>query len=134
MDIRGLQAGDFVLYKGTNDNYDYFKVTEVIRDLMIVVMKDGVRYYAGSDDIRPIRLTEGILMKNGFMLDNSSCFSQEIGGYHFTINLDSCEIVCTRASKNAIVLQLELRHVHELQNILRIVGLYDEANNLYYCE
>ena len=133
MDIRGLQAGDFVLYKGINDNYDYFKVTEVIRDLMIVVMKDGVRYYAGSDDCRPIRLTEGILMKDGFMLDNSSCFSQEIGGYHFTINLDSCKIVCTKMSGDT-VLQLELRYVHELQNILRIVRLYDEANNLYYCE
>ncbi len=133
MDIRGLQAGDFVLYKGTNDTYRYFKVTEIIKDLMVAVMAGGIRYYAGSDDCRPILLTEGILGRNGFVLNNSSCFSREIGGYHFAIDLDSYKIVCTKESGDT-VLQLELHSVHELQNILRIVGLYNEANNLYYCE
>nr|DAF37287.1 MAG TPA: hypothetical protein [Caudoviricetes sp.] len=82
--------------------------------------------YETNDDILPINITDDILDKNFEKCSNAN--SQPV--YKITpslfigINHNLCHIT-TKLGDN-----FKVRHIHELQHIMRLLGLIEQANNI----
>lgn len=121
MDCKDLMIGDWVYIhvpecKGHRIDY----ISEIDEE----VGADGELY--SIDDIRPIPLTEDILVKNGWDFRDRQyaieCkedergiveLSRDKGGYYWSINWDEYLII-------------RIHYAHELQHILRLCGIEKE--------
>lgn len=74
-----------------------------------------------TKDIKPIALTKEMLLLNGF----------EDHGCYFSLQCDMIRIVYKDELFwiNVDTWSIDIRHVHRLQHIMCICGLYDLANN-----
>lgn len=123
MDYKELMCGDWVKVE---------QITEVINAKVLGVYKDGINYevdYSGvkatnqihTDYVSPIKLTEEILVKNGFDKDERSryfhVYTLDIkGSYDF----DICWSSVNGFNYEGDVM---LTYVHQLQHLMRLCGI-----------
>ena len=125
MDCKDLMIGDFVyVARGYDKHLTIEKVKGIIADKdepYPVTISTGET--VSLNDIKPIPLTEEILVKNGWDFRDRQyaieCEEDEQGivelsrdkdGYYWSINWDEYQII-------------RIHYVHELQHILRVLAL-----------
>ena len=115
-----LQIGDLVKIKG---HLDYDKVQEIARD-------ENMQWYISyacsatlfrAYEFEPIPLTPEILEKNGWWFDTEDTWRHD--EVNFTIEKWNGRYQCYDIN------QIKLYSVHQLQQVLRLAGLTDMANN-----
>ena len=115
-----LQIGDLVKIKG---HLDYDKVQEIARD-------ENMQWYISyacsatlfrAYEFEPIPLTPEILEKNGWWFDTEDTWRHD--EVNFTIEKWNGRYQCYDIN------QIKLDSVHQLQQVLRLAGLTDMANN-----
>ena len=115
-----LQIGDLVKIKG---HLDYDKVQEIARD-------ENMQWYISyacsatlfrAYEFEPIPLTPEILEKNGWWFDTADTWRHD--EVNFTIEKWNGRYQCYDIN------QIKLYSVHQLQQVLRLAGLTDMANN-----
>lgn len=117
MDCKDLMIGDWVSYLGF-----YNKVIYIGQKVSIYNGK-GTEFTTDPEHIRPIPLTEDILVKNGWDFTKSDysvyCkedthgdveLSKDQDGFYLSINCDEYVI-------------LRIYYVHQLQHLLRLCGI-----------
>ena len=120
MDCKDLMVGDLVYIhepkcKGHRINY----ISEVDEE----VGADGEVY--DECDIRPIPLTEDILVKNGYKSTQGIDFYWLDEKKHCCIkNYDGKRLFCYKQGMNDV--WLVVKYVHTLQHLLRLVGIEKE--------
>ena len=122
MDIKDLMVGDWVIC----NHYQNKPFTKQF----------GVADFAKGEHefCEPIRLTEEILVKNGFRYTanvigrhNCKCYELEQKGvYHMTISIYKNEITCELDKVDAMYMNVVTNYVHQLQHLLRLTGVQKE--------
>lgn len=136
MDFKDLMVGDLVyVVRGYDKHLTIEKIKGVIED------EDKpypVTIFTGEtvslNDIKPIPPTEEILVKNGFRYTanvigrhNCKCYELEQKGvYHMTISIYKNKITCELDKVDALYMNVVTNYVHELQHLLRLVGVQKE--------
>lgn len=113
MDTKQLMIGDFVEYRNVNELTQICKVCSVSNldgDIIYCEFDDGI-YDAHQSTIHPIQITEEILKENNIEWEFYDC-------YHFEFK-----------NRGVVVTLSGYPYVHELQHVLRLVGLDDMADN-----
>ena len=123
-----LMLGDYVNIA----DYDFPEAVGVVKEIHangeeMYISIDGQVYDVLSDkDISVLFLSKTFFLENGFEEFHTS----ESNTWLF--NKDTCVIVkiihgnCFKCEINGI----KLEYVHEFQHLMRLLGLYDYANNL----
>jgi len=120
MDYKELMCGDWVKVE---------QITEVVNAKVLGVYKDGINYevdYSGvratnqihTDYVSPIKLTESILVKNGWRKEPIT-IDGDYANWHGEIPISQAEDEYNYAD-------IELRYVHTLQHLLRLCGVEKE--------
>lgn len=136
MDFKDLMAGDLVyVVRGYDKHLTIEKVKGIIAD------EDKpypVTIFTGEtvslNDIKPIPLTEDILLKNGFRYranvigrHNCRCYELEQKGvYIMTISIYKNHITCELDKVDAMYMNVVTNCVHQLQHLLRSCGIEKE--------
>jgi len=142
MNCKDLMIGDFVyVARGYNKHLAIEKVKGIISDKdepYPVTISTGET--VSLDDIEPIKLTEEILVKNGFeyayneasRMQNKQLLVANIGGHYIEIRLDKRNIaVWYDYDENGdgvysdVLIDLPY-HVHKFQHLLRLCGIEKE--------
>lgn len=108
-------------------------VTKVVRTdddgLICVECKDYVRKYILVVDMKPISVTEDILLKNGFVLR-----SGYLDGNEYILPGEDLYIFYEKDIKKMSVelgpRDIDILYVHQLQHLLRMCGLDELADNI----
>lgn len=133
VNVNELMIGDYVnVYVSGHGNPIELGIVKEIYDVgneIIIGTKDGDGMFAGNK-ISPIALTKEFLLKNKF---------RELYTYHNVVRIYCQEDVTlkidlwqTEAGLRCSVYDDKIRvnYVHELQHLLRLIGLSEMANNL----
>lgn len=117
MNTKELMIGDFVYCEPEGKT---IQVTEVRDDAVQFHRRSAL--IAFDDEIQPMPITEEFLEQNGFIND-------EIVGswWHRQSNF---EVFGNNRDGWIILSGIEIKHVHELQHVLRLCGEYEMADNL----
>ena len=122
MDVKLLQIGDYVNYRG-----QIIKVTSLYDkgDSNEVGWSDKECVWVNADNVEPIPLTPEILEKNGFKQIGEKFICGEIDDdlieiipsinntYRITVSVTDLMISCS----------IWCNHVHQLQHVLRLYGI-----------
>ena len=131
MDCKDLTIGDYVKYNGITKIVDAVYLYSVsVHDPSEEWSISEAKTYS-VDDIEPIKLTEDILVKNGFrytanVIGRHNCKCYELGQkgvYHMTISIYKNEITCELDKVDAMYMNVITNCVHELQHLLRLAGI-----------
>ena len=125
MNCKDLTIGDFVKHDGT------IKIVDAVY-LYSVSVHDPSEEWSISeaktysiDDIEPIKLTEEILVKNGYKSAQGVDFYWIDEKKHCSIkNYDGKRLFCYKQGINDV--WLVVKYVHELQHLLRLCGIEKE--------
>ena len=120
MDYKELMCGDWIKVDQT---------TETVNAKVLGVYKDGINYevdYSGvratnqihTDYVSPIKLTEDILVKNGWRKEPITIDGDYANWYG--------EIPISQAEDEFNYADIELRYAHKLQHLLRLCGIEKE--------
>ena len=120
MKATDLMVGDFV-----NVNDLPLRVGAIRQDELGFFDNDYKIYWCSDDEfdrIDPIPLTEDILVKNGFVGERRSKY------FHlYTLEFDTWDFEIYWGSVNGFSYEnIKLSYVHELQHLLRLVGIQKE--------
>jgi len=127
MEAKELMIGDWCAY-GVNCKGRVTALTEHLITLSVDGNEINGLYMLMPDMVRPIPLTEEILVKNGWDFRDRQyaieCeedvqgiveLSRDKDGYYWSINWDEYQII-------------RIHYVHELQHILRLCGIDKEIS------
>ena len=113
--VRDLQIGDWI-----EDGYKVAQVTSITCDGIV----ETTSAISNIDVVEPIKLTEDILVKNGFDKDERSKY------FHvYTLNIKgSYDFDICWSSVNGFNYEGDfiLTYVHQLQHLLRLCGIEKE--------
>lgn len=128
MDCKDLMVGDWVKVDQT---------TETVKARVLGVHKDGVINYEVDysgvratnqihiDYVSPIKLTEDILVKNGYKSTQGLDFYWLDDKKHCCVkNYDGKRLFCYKQGINDV--WLVVKYVHQLQHLLRLCGIEKE--------
>lgn len=128
MEAKELMIGDWVLLRHTHTKE---KTAEYVygigRDVILYRNEAGVQC-VDMNLIEPMPLTEEILLKNGFTLDEEweeyRAPNKTYFGLEYTVRKESYYITIASYFDPIFI-----KYVHELQHLLRLCGLNDLADN-----
>lgn len=126
MKAKDLMINDYVLFN---------KIPLIIvSNMATVVWLEGEQGWFFNDEIEPVTITEAILKANGFSEQPNTpeacmdfVFSNE-DGIRVYVTPEIGEIYSVHALFTGKI-DMTIRYVHELQHILRLIGLDDLADN-----
>ena len=125
MKIDGLTLGDWVTDEGVPG-----QVIMVSVEGVAMIVKEEQIVYLNSERLNPIPLTREILLANGFtkFVDGyRRTFYNYVVDNNLMLDISDWE---DEGLKVAVGGKFrELKYVHELQHILRLIGLGEVANN-----
>lgn len=120
MDRHELMVGDWIETLNQNKEVCRVQVNEIQEKQVSFYHKN--HYYLGAsyENIKPVALTKEMLLLNGF----------EDHGCYFSLQCDMIRVVYKDELFwiNVDTWSIDIRHVHRLQHIMCICGLYDLAN------
>lgn len=122
MDCKDLMLGDFVyVARGYDKHLTIEEVKGIIADKdepYPVTISTGET--VSLNDIKPIPLTEDILVKNGFGKVNNQYFFGQVE----IKELRDCWVVII--NKENADIDINIHYVHQLQHLLRLCGIEKE--------
>lgn len=124
-----IKVGDLMI-----GNYIHIKVTEISKK----TVRYGFDYKARYEDLRPIPLTDDILLNFGFTCHSDNSYSIEINTpdthlvlrqvrYEFYPFIE--QMAEFSSQKDNVVYLKYIKSVHELQNLFKILSGKDLKNN-----
>ena len=135
---RGLVVGDWI----TNRNGFSMQITNVGEDYVYATFEgnegDPCEFNDKDNQPQPIEITEDILKKNNWkvqgytLLPNEHYYVKDEGGNYLLLSQGalSARLTCREANDEVFsVVTFPCKYVHQLQQVLRLVGLTDMANN-----
>lgn len=124
-----LMVGDYV---DMNDG-DYIVVPGVVKEirgegeqLTISINGDKVFDVCADKDINPIILSKEFFLKNGFV----ELYKNEQGTKLYNLDFDLMVTIYNDIFSRYRVNDMEIDYVHQFQHYLRLINLFDYANNL----
>ena len=138
MKCRELQFGDWCY-----DKHGFpMQITVVGEDYAYATFEgnegDPWEFDDKDDQPQPIEITEDILKQNNWevqgytLLPNEHYYVKDEGGNYLLLSqgILSARLTCREANNEVFsVVALPCKYVHKLQQVLRLVGMTDMANN-----
>ena len=135
---RNLMVGDWI----TNRNGFPMQITNVGEDYAYATFEgnegDPWEFDDKDDQPQPIEITEDILRKNNWkvqgytLLPNEHYYVKDEGGNYLLLSQGtlSTRLACREANDWVFSsVTVPCKYVHQLQQVLRLAGLMDMANN-----